>query len=374
MARLNSRSKVDDYFRQVADSLIEQIRENDAPWEQAWEPGEKVMPCNVETGRRYRGGNSIWLASTAKTRGYSDERWGTFRQVGNMGGHVRRGEKGCRILFWQVETKRIARDRNGAPILDDKGKPVYEVRKLASPRGFTYTVFNAEQCSGLPPRPQRPGSYTWDKHDDAERLLKRCGALIEHTSEDRAWYDLSRDRIVVPHKSHFSKAPGYYQTTLHELGHWTGHPDRMNRETLRKSIEEGFGSPNYAREEIRAEISSMITGDRLELGHEPAKNAAYVKSWVQALHDDPREIYRAAKDAHQMSDYLLERARIREPLQEQRIRSAVVDREDRATSRDRGGPANLDRSRGIHGFDRRGASPLRAHLGHQQDRDDGPDR
>ena len=68
---------------------------------------------------------------------------------------MRRGQKGCAILFWQFETSKLARDSEGKPLLDDKGRPVYETKSLASPRVYRYTVFNAEQCDGLPPRPRR---------------------------------------------------------------------------------------------------------------------------------------------------------------------------------------------------------------------------
>lgn len=326
MARHDARTRVDDYYRRVAESLISQIEEGTARWTQAWKPGEKALPCNVKTGRQYRGGNSVWLASTADRRGYGDERWGTFKQVRDLGGHVRRGQKGCAILFWQFETKRLARDKEGKPVLDKEGKPVYETQALASPRAFTYTVFNAEQCDGLPPRAQRPGLYAWDKHEETERVFKGSGAVIEHSGKDRAYYDLRRDRVILPYREQFPDAPSYYQTALHELGHWTGHPRRLDRDILTKGIEEGFASPQYAREELRAEISSMITGDRLELGHDPSRHAAYVGSWIQALRDDPREIYRASRDAQDMSDYLLGRVHDRGQDRKDQIDARLVDR------------------------------------------------
>ena len=329
MARFDGRSSVDDYYRRVAQSLVSQIEEGTACWTQAWKPGEKALPCNVKTGKQYRGGNSVWLASTADNRGYSDERWGTFRQVRELGGQVQRGEKGCAILFWQFETKRLARGPEGKPILDDEGKPVYEIQPLASPRAFTYTVFNAEQCNGLPARPQRPGSYAWGKHEEAEQVFREAGAVIEHSGKNRAYYDLRRDRVILPFKEQFPDAPSYYQTALHELGHWTGHPHRLNRETLTRGLEEGFASPHYAREELRAEISSMITGDRLDLGHDPSRHAAYVGSWIQALRDDPREIYRASRDAQEMSDYLLDRGRTRLQARQEVIKSGVGYRSER---------------------------------------------
>ena len=301
--------KSEAYYRKVADQLIEQIEGGTARWTQAWQPGEKAMPRNVATGKAYRGGNSVWLASVADQRGYQDERWGTYKQVQGLGGQVRRREKGSAILFWQFETRKLARDRDGRPVLDENGKPVYETIPLDRPRSYPYTVFNAEQCDGLPRREPQAAARAWDPIEEAERVLKASGAEIENAGMNRAYYDLRRDRIILPYKDQFPTGPAYYQTALHEMGHWTGHPQRLNRATLLQGIEEGFASPHYAREELRAEISSMMTGDRLRLGHDPSRHAAYVGSWIQSLKDDPREIYRASQDAQVITDYVLDRAR-----------------------------------------------------------------
>ncbi len=328
MARSSPRSKVEDYYNHVADELIKQIERGTAPWTQAWQPGEKAMPSNVKTGKAYRGGNSVWLMSVAERRGYSDERWGTYKQVHDLNGQVRRGEKGTRVLYWHLEDRRVARDKRGLPVLDGKGNPVFETRALSAPRAYTYTVFNAEQCEGLP---ERQSHRSWQGHEGAEQLIKRTGARIEHSGEDRAFYDIKGDRIVLPYKERFENAPGYYQAALHELGHWTGHASRLNRATLREGIVEGPYSKQYAREELRAEISSMMTGDRLSLGHDPSRNASYVNHWIKALRDDSREIYRASRDAQDISDYLMEPERDR--VAERDARMAAIEREGHRSER-----------------------------------------
>ena len=129
---------------------------------------------------------------------------------------------------------------------------------------------------------------------------------------DRAFYNLNRDEIVLPERGQFPSANHYYQTALHELGHSTGHPERMNRATLTQGIGEGFGSPAYAKEELRAEISAMMTGERVGVGHDPSRGAAYVEGWVAALEEDPREIRRAAADSQKISDFVLARSRERQ--------------------------------------------------------------
>ena len=320
--------RLDEYYREVAGALVEQIEKGTAPWTQAWQPGEKALPANVQTGKAYRGGNSVWLLSVAERRGYADERWGTYKQVKGLDGQVRKGEKGTRILYWHFEDRRVIRDRvDGTPVLDERGKPVYESRALQSPRVYTYTVFNAEQCDGLPKREGRAAAAAWDGHREADRVLECSGARIEHSGEDRAFYDIRGDRIVLPYRERFPEAAGYYQAALHELGHWTGHASRLNRATLLEGIVEGPYSKQYAREELRAEISSMMTGDRLNLGHDPARSTAYVNHWVKALRDDSREIYRAARDAQGISDYLLEPERDRVAEREAEERAAPPAKE-----------------------------------------------
>ena len=300
----------DGYYRRVADVLIAQIEAGTAPWTQAWQPGERERPYNLKTGKSYRGGNSTWLASVAQMRGYQDERWGTYRQIAEAGGQVRRGQKGASIIYWQWERKQAERDANGAPRLDGEGRPVYRTTKLERPRTYMYTVFNAEQAGGLPTRPVRAAGPQWERSERVEKLFKNCGAEREHACQDRVYYDLGRDLIVLPHREQFPNPAGYYQSALHELGHWTGHPERMDRESLVEGIQQGPKSSEYAREELRAEISSMITGDRLDVGHDGSRSAAYVGYWVQALRDHPQEIYLASRDAEQISDYLMERGRM----------------------------------------------------------------
>ena len=93
-------------------------------------------------------------------------------------------------------------------------------------------------------------------------MLDKSQVSIRHVAGDRAYYHLGKDEIVLPERGQFPSANHYYQTALHELGHSTGHPDRMNRESLLKGLEAGFGSEAYAKEELRAEISARMTGGR----------------------------------------------------------------------------------------------------------------
>ena len=303
----------DEYHRKFADAIIEQIKQGTAPWQKPWAPGERVMPMNVDTDRSYRGGNSLHLASVQQEMGYGDVRWGTYRQIQNRGGQVRKGERGTRILSFQDKKRIAVTDAQGKPRRDAEGKRIYRYEKLKTPFVRQYTVFNAEQADGLPERANPTPEPLWKAHQEAEKVMADVGVQVRHVQGDRAYYHMKRDEIVLPERGQFPSANNYYQTALHELGHSTGHPERMNRETLAEGIKNGFGSPDYAREELRAEISAMMTGERVGVGHDPSRGAAYVEGWVQALEEDPREIRRAAADAQRISDFVLARHIEREP-------------------------------------------------------------
>ena len=125
--------KHDEYHRQFADVIIEQIRQGTAPWQKPWGPGERVLPANVDTGRSYAGGNSLHLAAVQQSRGYADVRWGTYRQIQARGGQVRKGEQGTRILSFQDHRKIAVTDERGRPVKDGEGKRVYRYERLPKP-------------------------------------------------------------------------------------------------------------------------------------------------------------------------------------------------------------------------------------------------
>ena len=216
-------------------------------------------------------------------------------------------------MFFTDRTAKAAKDEKGQTIKDEKGKTIYNEEKREKPICKQYTVFNVEQAEGLELKP-REGQVRpeWDAHRDAEKVIAASGPTVEHVAGDRAYYRMSEDKVVLPEPSQFPTRNGYYQTALHECGHATGHPDRMNRETLKEGLANGFGSPEYAREELRAEISAMMTGERVGVGHDPQRGAAYVENWVKVLEKDPHEIHRAARDAQKMTDHLMNRAIDRE--------------------------------------------------------------
>lgn len=293
----------------VAERLIEQLKAGTAPWQKPWEPGSQgFLPMNPTTGKRYKGINVIHLMS----QGRSDNRWLTYNQAKAEGAQVRKGEKGTAVQYWKFSEEQTKLDEKGKPVLDAKGKPVKETVMLERPRVFFATVFNGEQVDGLPPLEQKEQTQRWDAIERAEKILKASGAVIRHGEHDRAFYRPSTDSIHLPNKEQFPTADNYYATALHELGHWTGHSSRLDRD-----ISHPFGSQAYAKEELRAECTSLILGDELGIGHDPEQHAAYVGSWIKALQEDPLEIFRATSDAEKISNYVLAFEQVQEQEQSQ---------------------------------------------------------
>ena len=283
-----------EYAKKVAEGLIEQLKQGTAPWQKPWQPGQQFMPYNPTTGKDYRGGNVLWLMA----QGHSDPRWMTYRQATTEGAQVRKGEHGTQIEYWITRGSEPVTDDKGAPVRGDDGKPLMRTVEYERPRVKTFTVFNGEQIDGLPPPPTRTVAE-WDRHQRAEAILTGSGARIEHQAGNKAYYQPSTDKIVMPERGQFPAADGYYATAIHELGHWTGAPDRLDRD-----LAHPFGSEGYAREELRAEIASLMLGTEIGLGHDPSRHVAYVASWIKALENDPQEIFRAAADSEKITAML----------------------------------------------------------------------
>lgn len=280
----------------VAERLIQQLKQGTAPWQRPWEPGEPnaIIPMNPITGKRYKGINAIALMAHE----YNDPRWMTYKQAETANAQVRKGEKGSAIQYWKFTDEIIKKDEQGNPVLDNNGKPIKVEVHLERPRVFYATVFNAEQIDGLSPRVKK--ERTWDPIERVEQIIEGSGATVTHGENNRAFYRYSTDSIHLPEKEQFLRADNYYAVALHELGHWTGHSSRMDRDMIHP-----FGSEGYAKEELRAEITSMILGDELGIGHDPGQHATYIESWISVLKNDPLEIFRAAAEAEKMQQFVL---------------------------------------------------------------------
>lgn len=290
-----------DFRQEVTDNIIAMLENGVAPWQKPWDPTKAALelPHNPNSGKAYRGGNAVHLLAMGLSRGYEDPRWMTYNQAQENGWQVRKGEKGTQIEFWQFpEREARTTRRNGSSaepaVADDERKGL--VHRI-------YTVFNGSQIDGIP-KYQPKAHPEWEIVQTGEAIIKNSGALIRHDQHDRAFYSRLTDTIHLPGKTAFPTPAQYYGTALHELGHWVGREDRLNRLTQPSSYV--FGSPEYAKEELRAELTSVFLSAERGIPHNTEQHAAYLHAWIQVLKNDKNEIFRAAKDAHQATDLLLD--------------------------------------------------------------------
>lgn len=283
------------YVDEINEKIIEALEAGTAPWQKSWEGGSGRLPQNFATGENYHGMNTVLLLLAAEEHAYADNRWLTYKQAEELGGHVRKGEHGekcCRFL----QKVYPERDEDGNVQRDDEGRPIIKiVRGLKS-----FTVFNVSQVEGLKLELAEEKKHEWTSVERAEKLIEASGAKISHAHQGTAYYQPMIDQIMMPERTQFRSAEGYYDTLLHELGHWTGHKSRLNRK-----FGNAFGTPDYAKEELRAEIASMMLGGTLGISHDVSNHAAYVKSWVKNLREDKYEIFRACADAERIQTFIL---------------------------------------------------------------------
>jgi antirestriction protein ArdC len=346
-----------DFRQEVTDRIITMLENGVAPWQKPWNPAEASvgMPFNPTTERSYRGGNAIHLMATGIRYGYDDPRWMTYKQAADRGWQVRRGEKGTQIEFWEVKAE--AKDQRQPD--SDAGDQTGGEKRGTWLIHRVYTVFNARQIDGLPP--YQPKQRTpFEVAQSGESILENSGAKIKHDQADQAFYNRSADTIHLPAKEAFKDAAGYYGTALHELAHWSGHPDRLARATLNESYR--FGDTNYAKEELRAELASVFLAAERGIPHDPEQHAAYVGSWIKTLREDKNEIFRAAHDASAAADYLLSLERDRSiaeetlaaepPVDSPGSRTAILEEETQRLERDREDEMETTGSRGAGDGDR----------------------
>jgi len=284
-----------DHYQEVTDRIIAALEAGTPPWRKPWDPdkaGGPAMPRNATTGQRYRGINVLTLGMSSLAFASGDPRWATYKQAEARGWQVRKGERGTTGYFF----KRLEVRDDLRPDDDDDA-----VRRIPLLRAFT--LFHASQIDGIPDYvPPTVAEAPWRAPEAAEIILANSGAVVR-IGGDRAFYSPGTDHIQLPPRGAFATAEGFCGTLIHELCHYTGHPSRLDRD-LRNS----FGSHDYAREELRAEIGQMMVCAETGIvvsDSSFANNAAYVAGWLEKLRADRKEIFRAAADAQRIADYLL---------------------------------------------------------------------
>lgn len=297
--------KLNRMREEMINSFIDCLKKDTIPWHRSW--SAKQRPFNAVTNTTYRGVNSLWLSYNQFAREFDDPRWCTFKQAQTQGWKIKPGSKGTRVEFWSLydtEEKRKLTQREAKQLSDEL--TLEEFKNRVKPISNVYTVFNGEQIDGIPKYEEK----TYELN--TEELLQKRDTLLKNMNVDfseggdKAFYNPSRDRITLPEMNRFETEYDYMATLLHEAGHATGHISRLNRDMTGV-----FGSPEYAREELRAEIASAFAAQVVGIDYQQNQymenHEAYVQDWISVLENSPNELFAAIKDAEKISDYLIEK-------------------------------------------------------------------
>ena len=284
-------------YDEVTARIVSELEAGRLPWVQPWGtsggsgPG---LPRNALTARHYSGVNVLILWGEVIAHGWPSQSWLTFRQAQEAGGCVRKSERGVTVVYADRFTPEAEKERALREGGDAKAVPFLK----------RFTVFNVAQCEGLraglasdpAPLPER------EIVPVAEEVIAASGVDFR-IGGTRAFYVPAHDFVQVPPQPAFFEQINYYRTCLHELTHATGHAKRLAR-----NLTNGFGSKDYAREELIAEMGSAFLC--AALGIMPTvRHADYIGSWLEVLREDNRAIFRAASAATKAADWLLSRHR-----------------------------------------------------------------
>jgi antirestriction protein ArdC len=318
-----------DVYQAVTDQILDALDHDIVPWRKPWTTrngGNSTMHRNFVSKRAYRGINPFLLEVRAMTEGYTKPYWLTFNQAKAAAktedGGVRKGEKGTLVVLW----KRIAfkpkkgstcpkcgTEFSGSPLTCKNGHVAPEKVQTFILRH--YKVFNVDQCDGLDlSKIEAPAD---DAMDETEILpIEAAEAIIANMpnapkiryGQDGAWYRPSADLIGMPDRSVFDSSEAFYSTEFHEAVHSTGHESRVNRKDAFKG---SFGSPDYAREELTAEMGAAMLCAIAGIDNELSQSAAYIRHWMSkadikaAIKNDKKLVVMAAARAQKACDYIL---------------------------------------------------------------------
>jgi antirestriction protein ArdC len=284
-----------DVYQIVTDRIIAMLESGVVPWNKPWTNAHERFPTNFTSKRAYRGINIVMLSMARFASPY----WLTYRQAAEMGGHIRAGEAGMPVIFFKMLDHSDAPNR---PRSESSGNP--ESRSRSIPILRYYTVFNLQQCENLPV-PESVAITT------PIAPISACEAIvqgmpnrptIEHI-QGQAFYNRTRDLVNMPPQGLFEHSESYYSTLFHELVHATGHPARLDRQTL---VEAGkFGDENYSKEELVAEMGATFLCSLAGIENQTIENsAAYISNWLTKLRTDRKLLVQAGSAAQKAVDFI----------------------------------------------------------------------
>jgi antirestriction protein ArdC len=283
-----------DVYQTITDQIVAELEKGVRPWQRPWSAshmeGRVLLPLR-HNGVGYRGVNilTLWMAAMAK--GFEAPLWMTFKQALDLGGAVRKGEKGSLVVYADSITRSETDQATG----EESDREIHYMKG--------YTVFNVAQIDGLPahyyPAPA-PRLDPLPRIASAEAFFAATRANIRHGG-NQAYYVPSADFVQMPPFEAFKDAESYYATLAHECTHWTRHPSRLDRSFAQKR----FGDAGYAMEELVAELGAAFLCASLELTPELRDDhASYLDHWLAVLKADKRAIFSAASYAQRAADFL----------------------------------------------------------------------
>lgn len=286
-----------DVYQVITDRVIEMLEDGVAPWRKPW-VADVDGPRNIE-GRYYRGVNVFLLLFESMAHGYESPFWLTYNQAKQRGGSVKKGEKSTLVVFW----KRL--------MITEKDETGKQVKKMI-PMLRYFRVFNLEQTEGVK-LPKKVAEFDAAKaREEAAGRVEADAVLAGYPQPPKvrdngsaAFYVPASDTVTVPGRKSYPVADEYYSTLFHELGHSTGHKDRLNRKGITAS--DGFGGHEYGREELIAEMTAAFLCAETGITVTLANSASYLQSWVSTLREDTKAVVIAAGAAQRAADHILDR-------------------------------------------------------------------
>lgn len=282
--------------KKLVEQVIENMKKGYILLPEKWN-AEALYPQNPISKVQYRGGNRLRLINQVVQHGYQDPRWMTAKQLKEQGFYVKKGEKQTICEKWIFEKQEKYKD--------GEGNLVIETVPLEKPIVYYFGVFNGEQVQDFPPFTEGSPKNQEESIKLGLSYLDSSACKVTECAQPKAFYSPGMDRIVLPLKAMFRDEESYIATGFHEMVHSTGHPSRLNRD-----LNHPFGTPGYAKEELRAELGAMFLKADLGLsfqGDHFQSHSNYLNSWIQVLGKDPHELFRAASDAERAAGWIKNR-------------------------------------------------------------------
>ncbi len=312
--------------KQLFDEVLKNLENGAGLWKQGWKVSG--APVSAITGKRYNGVNRMFLAYATMLRGYTDNRWLTHKQMEQKGWDFKRDAEGkslgknagVAIEYFELRD-RVTKKPFDKYVLDgmtEDERDAYMDENVYALRKY-YRVFNGDVIEGIPALEVEEHDPS-GKNERAERILQLWSdteAKIIYGGNE-AYYSPALDKIHLPEREQFIDMPEFYSTALHEVGHSTGHEKRLNRNLGER------GTPEYAVEELRAEIASMFIEQDLEIAvgeKHIQNNSAYIQHWQSQIKEDPNILFKAIADAEKISKFVMskEMANQKEVEQEAKV-------------------------------------------------------